>query len=148
MPDTRETLNFPTPFNNILIEDIYRASQRNHATAYSERLNLQLNDAAHLSQTTDLEECLMRYTEEFKDASDAVRHQILRELNGKLNLLVTAKHGVIEDPPQLTHGRRTHGKGGSRQLTGAEIAEKKPEKRSRADYRVSNYDRGSYNSFQ
>ena len=84
LPDARETLNFHTPSNNILVEDIYQSSQRNDATEYSERLNLQLNDVAHLSQTTDLEECLMGYTEEFKNASDAARHQILRDLNDKL----------------------------------------------------------------
>jgi hypothetical protein len=128
MSDARETLSFHNPCNNILIEDISRASQGNHATTYSERLNLQLNDVAHLSQTIDLEECLVRYTEEFKNASDAARHRILHELNRKLNLLASEKHGMIQNPPQLMHGRRTRGKGGRRQLTGAEIAERNLQK--------------------
>jgi len=87
-----------------------------------------LNDAAHISQSIDLEECLLRYTEEFKDASDTVRHQILQELNRKLDLLASAKHAVIQDPPQLINGRRTHRRGGPRQLTGAEIAERNLQK--------------------
>jgi len=128
LPDGRETLNFHKPPNDLRIQDIHRASQGNHATTYSERLNLQLNDAARLSQSIDLEECLLRYTEEFKDASDTVRHRILQDLNHKLDLLASAKYAVIQDPQQLMNGRRTHRRGGQRQLTGAEIAERNLQK--------------------
>jgi len=122
MPDARDILH--KPLNNLLIEDIHRALHGNHATTYSERLNLQLNEAAQLSQSINLEECLIQYSKEFKDASDTVRHRILQELNHKLDLFASAKHAVIQDPPQLINGRRTHRKGGPRQLTGAEIAER------------------------
>ena len=61
------------PPDNILLEEIERASQSNSAIHYQERLVMTLNDAAHISQDIDFEEKMARYHLDYRNSSDAVK---------------------------------------------------------------------------
>jgi hypothetical protein len=84
---------------------------------------MHLNDEVRLSQTITLEQRLLRIEEQFASATDAERHRILTDLNAQLDRQKYHSSATILDPPEL-NGRRTFGRGGTRRLTAAEIAEK------------------------
>ena len=67
--------------NNITLETIFHSSQLNNAISFSERLNMYLNDEAHLSQTINLEQRLLQFNERFDIASNAIWNWMLGELN-------------------------------------------------------------------
>ena len=118
------------PANNITLDAITHASQSNSAITYSERLNLELNDATDISQTISLEEKLAECTECFRAARDPVKAKMLQEINRELDMLTREErcNADVQDPPEMINRRRTYGKGGPRRLTAAEIVEKEMEK--------------------
>ena len=85
-------------------------------------MNLQLNDTTRFQQSVNLEQKLTEYTERFKNASDAVQTRMLQDINRELDKLERESNAHVQDPPEFT-GRCTYGRGGSRRLTAAEIAE-------------------------
>jgi hypothetical protein len=105
------------------LEAIASASQINNAISFSERLNVHLNDEVRLSQTITLEQRFSQIEEQFASATDAERHRMLADLNAQLDHQEYYSSTMILDPPE-SNGRRTFGRGGTRRLTAAEIAEK------------------------
>ena len=65
----------------------------------------------------------MQIEEQFASATDAQWHRMLTDLNAQLDRQEYRSSATILDPPEL-NGRRTFGRGGTRRLTAAEIAEK------------------------
>ena len=118
--------NFPA--NNISLRDIQHASQLNNTIAFSDRLRNQLNDTTRTRQSLDLQEKLAQLLEKFPSASDAAQATLLQDIDRKLKAL--EQSSTAQDPQELK-GRRTFGRGGPRQLTAAEIAEKELAKSDR-----------------
>ena len=124
-------MQFPDrPADNITLDAITQASQLNSVVTYSERLNLELNDATDASQTISLEEKLAEYTQRFRAAPDSVKAKMLQEINRELDMLTREEryNADVQDPPEMINRRRTYGKGGPRRLTAAEIVEKEMER--------------------
>jgi len=123
--DAHLTLQFHRPTDNICIEDITHASQSNNAFTYGEHLNLQLNRAARMFQTISMDEKMMKYTELFRKAPDAVHVTMLQDMEHGIDKLNQEEHnlGAIQDPPKMS-GRHMRGKGGKCLLTAAERAER------------------------
>ena len=103
-------------------------SQLNNTIAFSDRLRTQLNDTTRTRQSLDLQEKLAQLLEKFPSASDAAKATSLQDIDRKLNALEQST--AAQDPKELK-GQRTFGKGGPRQLTVAEIAEKELAKSDR-----------------
>lgn len=84
---------------------------------------MHLNDEVRQSQIITLEQRFLQIEEQFSSATDAERHRMLADLNTQLDQQEYRSSAAILDPPEL-NGRRTFGRGGTRRLTAAEIAEK------------------------
>jgi len=90
--------------------------------------NTQLNQVAWDNQTVRLEEGLARIQQGFQAANDAVRGQLLMDINRYEMSLAREEQSTsqIQDPQDVRGNRRgrTFGQGGRRLPTGGEIAEK------------------------
>ncbi len=68
---------------------------------------------------------MLQFNEQFDNAPDIVRNRMLGGLNAQLALEEHRSTAAIRDPPEMNgRRRRMFGRGGTRRLTGAEIAEK------------------------
>ena len=120
--DARLTVYQPL-INNISLRDIEHASQLNNTISFMNRLRDQLNDAERKKQSLDLTAKLAQISESFAKAPDNVKAELLQDVDLKLNVLNKALISTPQDSPEFK-GRKTYGKGGSRKLTAAELAEK------------------------
>ena len=91
------------------LQEITCGSRSNDTTQYHDRLIIQLNDAADVSQDISFEDTMSQYHTQFRKAPDAIKAQMLQEINRELDLLTKQNryHKDIQDPPQMNSQCRT-----------------------------------------
>ena len=83
-----------------------------------------LNNTARTQQTVHLEEKFVQLSQKYSTATDAVRAQILQNVERGIESLDKEQHNIetIQDPRSM-RVRRTYGRGGKRLRTGGEMAD-------------------------
>lgn len=109
---------------DITLNDIARFTELN--TDNISNPNMQLNEIIWNDQSLQLEEKISRIQERFQSGNDAVRGQLLMDMNRFETILAREGENItrIQDPSEMVGRRgRTFGRGGSRRPTGGEIME-------------------------
>jgi hypothetical protein len=111
------------PNNNIRLDEIAHLTNLNSSIG---DFNVQLNHVVWNDQTVRLEEGINRIQEQFRGANDAVRGQLLMDMDRYEMSLGREERNIsqIQDPEGTRRRGRTFGRGGQRLPTGGEVAEK------------------------